>query len=595
MTTVSAAESLASHVVDVKKGVIPFHDTIMPVFAVSNVSGDSLNLLHVYLRSLKGLTASHSNLINHSLLQDSVESAITPEIEDRGKQCSRDEDLLDRNRIIESKHIYAEQFQMDNRRANQLPFKFQIEAAFVVENIGPVLSGSVTKGCLYKGDVLYHGTDDIGAFNRIKVLSIHRFKVEVNEVREGQHATIAVEYVDGQTEIGLAESQSRFSLKDACSNIANDLRENEDLTAYELSIDDNIGTDYSTSQASKPSSSAGDECAVDIENNRSFEHNIEILGRSWGESRACVLLENARASSLKSNGEISRVHSFNGIDKESSGHLCLEPLVPSELCTRETSSAQVVSPNAQEPAYPLHQNVSFSSEIDDTFVNRSMFRSRRGSVLLDQIPDESIRRQFEAYLIISNNRGWQDWFLGHWTDELDASESFSSTEYGPYMNLSRTATSDSLLTQACQEDYELPMSTNMNQTAKNTIDSASQSQMHLDMKIVSRKTFDKAIRRHYAPMVHCDGVRQIAQVVSCELIDFEDFISHDPARACRSFSAMTTIQEAEEKIYTSISRNIYCIRVTLRFQHRREYMEPSSPLILRDLETGKVSGIGMVI
>jgi len=75
------------------------------------------------------------------------------------------------------------------------PAEFQINDFFSVPGIGTVVSGTTLCGCIKLNDALLLGPDPAGQFVPITVKSIHRNRMPVKEVRGGQTACFALKKV----------------------------------------------------------------------------------------------------------------------------------------------------------------------------------------------------------------------------------------------------------------------------------------------------------------------------------------------------------------------------------------------------------------
>ncbi|KAJ1569776.1 Short integuments 2, mitochondrial [Nowakowskiella sp. JEL0078] len=113
-------------------------ERICPIFQVSNVSGEGLPLLKLFLNVL------HAN---------------------SGKYNSSQ------------------------------PVEYQITDTFAVPGVGTVVSGTVTNGIVHQGDILLLGPDFTGAFITTIVKSIQRKRVNVPVASAGQSATFALKKV----------------------------------------------------------------------------------------------------------------------------------------------------------------------------------------------------------------------------------------------------------------------------------------------------------------------------------------------------------------------------------------------------------------
>ncbi|XP_044766325.1 GTP-binding protein 2 [Coccinella septempunctata] len=78
-------------------------------------------------------------------------------------------------------------------RLEQEPAEFQIDENFRAGNIGQVLGGLLTKGVISEGSKLQIGPMKDGSFRRVCVKSIHRNRVPCRVVRAGQSAAICLD------------------------------------------------------------------------------------------------------------------------------------------------------------------------------------------------------------------------------------------------------------------------------------------------------------------------------------------------------------------------------------------------------------------
>lgn len=120
-------------------------ERLCPIFQVSNVSGQNINLLKMFL-----------NLLNTRMENQSNE-----------------------------------------------PTEFQIDDLYSVPGVGTVVSGTCYKGRIQLNDTLKLGPDLIGHFRPVQIKSIHRKRLPVTECRSGQTASFALKKVN--TKIKLDE------------------------------------------------------------------------------------------------------------------------------------------------------------------------------------------------------------------------------------------------------------------------------------------------------------------------------------------------------------------------------------------------------
>ncbi|XP_051573606.1 GTP-binding protein 1-like isoform X2 [Myxocyprinus asiaticus] len=112
-------------------------ERICPIFQISNVSGENMDLLKMFLN----LLTSRSSFKDHE------------------------------------------------------PAEFQIDDTYSVPGVGTVVSGTTLRGLIRLNDTLLLGPDPLGAFLPITVKSIHRKRMPVKEVRGGQTASFALKKI----------------------------------------------------------------------------------------------------------------------------------------------------------------------------------------------------------------------------------------------------------------------------------------------------------------------------------------------------------------------------------------------------------------
>ncbi|RVE75924.1 hypothetical protein OJAV_G00003790 [Oryzias javanicus] len=78
---------------------------------------------------------------------------------------------------------------------NDEPAEFQIDDTYSVPGVGTVVSGTTLRGVIRLNDTLLLGPDPLGAFIPIAVKSIHRKRMPVREVRGGQTASFALKKI----------------------------------------------------------------------------------------------------------------------------------------------------------------------------------------------------------------------------------------------------------------------------------------------------------------------------------------------------------------------------------------------------------------
>ncbi|XP_045902550.1 GTP-binding protein 1-like [Micropterus dolomieu] len=79
--------------------------------------------------------------------------------------------------------------------SNDEPAEFQIDDTYSVPGVGTVVSGTTLRGMIRLNDTLLLGPDPLGTFIPIAVKSIHRKRMPVREVRGGQTASFALKKI----------------------------------------------------------------------------------------------------------------------------------------------------------------------------------------------------------------------------------------------------------------------------------------------------------------------------------------------------------------------------------------------------------------
>ncbi|KAK7575905.1 hypothetical protein V9T40_012191 [Parthenolecanium corni] len=78
---------------------------------------------------------------------------------------------------------------------NEDPAEFQIDDIYTVPGVGVVVSGITLRGVIRLNDTLLLGPDPVGHFTTASIRSIHRKRMSVKEVRGGQTASFALKKV----------------------------------------------------------------------------------------------------------------------------------------------------------------------------------------------------------------------------------------------------------------------------------------------------------------------------------------------------------------------------------------------------------------
>lgn len=80
----------------------------------------------------------------------------------------------------------------ERERLLQQPTEFQVDETFRVPDVGIVVGGLMTRGMIQEGDQLLLGPSYNGSFSPVKVVSLHRHKVPSRVVRACESATLAL-------------------------------------------------------------------------------------------------------------------------------------------------------------------------------------------------------------------------------------------------------------------------------------------------------------------------------------------------------------------------------------------------------------------
>ncbi|KAJ9613440.1 hypothetical protein H2200_003382 [Cladophialophora chaetospira] len=78
---------------------------------------------------------------------------------------------------------------------SQAPFEFHINDTFSVPHVGTVVSGVVNSGVVHAGDSILVGPDSLGQFQTTKIKSIERKRIQVPACSAGQSASFALRNV----------------------------------------------------------------------------------------------------------------------------------------------------------------------------------------------------------------------------------------------------------------------------------------------------------------------------------------------------------------------------------------------------------------
>lgn len=78
---------------------------------------------------------------------------------------------------------------------DDMPAEFQIDDTYSVQGVGTVVSGTTLQGVIRLNDTLLLGPDPLGHFQPIAIKSIHRKRMAVREVRGGQTASFSLKKI----------------------------------------------------------------------------------------------------------------------------------------------------------------------------------------------------------------------------------------------------------------------------------------------------------------------------------------------------------------------------------------------------------------
>jgi len=78
----------------------------------------------------------------------------------------------------------------------QQPAEFGVDEVFTIQNVGPVLAGTLRNGVIREGDSLVLGPTEDGTFTPVTVTSIHRNRTPCRIIQAGQAACIAASVTD---------------------------------------------------------------------------------------------------------------------------------------------------------------------------------------------------------------------------------------------------------------------------------------------------------------------------------------------------------------------------------------------------------------
>lgn len=633
VTSERIARDLADRLIKCREDRLPLHQMVVPVFTLSSVTGESIDLLHVFLGTLKADLSRSSTF--ESTREWYVRPPSPPKLRSSNPDAISSSSFSAPMRSDEGVSIPS----LDSSRSTAPSMRFQVETAFIVANVGPVLSGVVMEGCLRRGTEVFHGTGDAGQFRRARVTGIHRFKVEVDEARAGQHATVAVEYLDIDTEedkenecggdipfdANIEESINVSGIK--AGSRASDLQSwssmvrsstDEDIALIALSSSENtIVSTIDSSKDLRSTSSLEDRRGGETEGEEedSTEASYKILGRSWGESRSHHLLQYARRSTFhNANTTIQHVHkecTIDRVDAVASRHMATAAettcSLPGELLPSETISFEAADSSRSLYRFPAKEDRP----------SRSLVRVPRGAVLLDRIQPEKVRWQFDAYVIAGDAQGWREWLSYAMYNESQNGKAGTASgaevcslhvehehrwhegsmvpAFQDHVMRTPPFPSSTPCMTECGCEYYLKSSLTCLEGL--LVARAPEALNREEGDRGSSESLFKADRPRYVPMVHCGGIRQLAEVTSFAVVEMDEFYKIVPSHAALYSGAMAALLRSTSEGVEDVlggNRRPWCARISLRFFHRPEFLQSKLPLILRDVESGRVSAVGVI-
>lgn len=168
----------------------------VPVFVVvtkidmcpENVLHDTMKLL---VRILKSPGCRKIPVIVHS--EDDVIISATNFVSERLCPIFQVSNVTGENLVLLKMFLNLLSTRMPN--SDSEPAEFQIDDTYSVPGVGTVVSGTTLKGTIRLNDTLMLGPDPLGHFQAVAVKSIHRKRMPVKEVRSGQTASFALKKI----------------------------------------------------------------------------------------------------------------------------------------------------------------------------------------------------------------------------------------------------------------------------------------------------------------------------------------------------------------------------------------------------------------
>ncbi|GIY79357.1 GTP-binding protein 1 [Caerostris darwini] len=168
----------------------------VPVFVVvtkidmcpANILHDTMKLL---VRILKSPGCRKIPVIVHS--EDDVIVSATNFVSERLCPIFQVSNVTGENLMYLKMFLNLLSTRMPN--SDSEPAEFQIDDTYSVPGVGTVVSGTTLKGTIRLNDTLMLGPDPLGHFQAVAVKSIHRKRMPVKEVKSGQTASFALKKI----------------------------------------------------------------------------------------------------------------------------------------------------------------------------------------------------------------------------------------------------------------------------------------------------------------------------------------------------------------------------------------------------------------
>ena len=172
-------------------------ELVVPVFAMSSVTGLGLPILHAFLNALPALphtaaplmetpsghctTAQHAVHAEHAALLSSPHTCTNAEDRQRdGKACDVNDDHLHchMDSCDGNGSGMVQQSGVKLAESQVAATHFQVDHTFEVKGVGCVVSGTLVSGEVAVGQILNLGPTGQGLFSKVQVTCIHRSQVQ---------------------------------------------------------------------------------------------------------------------------------------------------------------------------------------------------------------------------------------------------------------------------------------------------------------------------------------------------------------------------------------------------------------------------------